>query len=197
MRLRALIAVGSLLALAGLPAIVQAESDKTPTRLMASEPGRGAKGHLTLRATLVTTEGKALGERQVTFFEQVTVFGPRDALLGTATTDSTGYAAIDYQPAELGSQRIVVRFNGDEQYAPSLANSSIDVREVVPIYPPAPLPLASVRQWLPLGLASLVLGTWAVLLGVTLRTVLGVRAAGRRRASDSVSARMAPEGTSS
>jgi hypothetical protein len=67
----------------------------------------------------------------------------------------------------------------------------------VPIYTSAPLPLASVRQWLPLGFGSLVLATWAVLLGVTVRTVLGVRAAGRRTATDSGTAQMTPEGKSS
>jgi hypothetical protein len=120
----------------------------------------------------------------------------RDALLGSATSDATGFAAIDFQPAELGQHTITARFNGDEQYALSQISSTIEVREVAPIYVPEPLPLASVRQWLPLGLASLVLATWAVLLGITARTVLGVRAAGRRQARVDA-AHVAPEGRSS
>jgi hypothetical protein len=197
MKMRTLLAMAALLALAAVPAIVEAQARTIPTRLTLSDPGRGAKGHLTLRATLVNAEGKALGERQVSFLERTTVFGERDALLGSATTDATGYAAIDYQPAELGPRTILARFGGDEQYAPADANATIDVREVVPIYTPAPLPLASVREWLPIGLGSLVLATWMVLIGVSVRTVLGVRAAGRRSETDSGSALLAPEGRSS
>jgi hypothetical protein len=164
-----------------------------------SEPARGGlKGHLTLRATLLTAEGKALGTRQIAFYEQSTVFGPRDVFLGAATTDSTGFAAIDYQAALAGQQTIIARFGGDETYAPTQVSAVIDVREVVPIYAEEALPLASVRQWLPLGLASLVLATWAVLIGVAVRTVLGVRSAGRRQVTRVIgSAHTAPEGSSS
>jgi hypothetical protein len=195
-----LLLLGALIWLSATPALVaQAQSQGTATRLTMSEPARGGqKGHLTLRATLVTVQGKAIGERQVTFYEQSTVFGPRDVLLGSATTDSTGFAAVDYQPAQPGPQSIVARFTGDEQFAASETSSVVTVREVVPIYAPEPLPLASVRQWLPLGLASLVLATWVVLLGVAIRTVVGVRAAGRRHEAAGIGAALsAPEGSSS
>jgi hypothetical protein len=132
-----------------------------------------------LRATLVTADGKALGEQSIAFYQAVELFGRRDALLGTAITDSTGYAAIDYQPAETGTQTIKARFGGNAQNARVEASSTFEVREAAPIYSEEPLPLASVRQWLPLVLASLVLGTWAVLFGVSARTVVGIRSAGR------------------
>jgi hypothetical protein len=197
MRLRMLIAIGSIITLIALPQYTLADAQTAPTRLTLGEPAKAARGHLTLKATLVNGEGKAIGERRVNFYEHVTVFGDRDALLGTATTDSTGYAAIDYQPAELGAQTIIARFGGDEQYAAVQVESRLEVREVVPLYTPAPLPLASVRQWLPLGLGSLVVATWAALIGVTIRAIVGVRNAGDPRTTSAVKARIAQEGTMS
>lgn len=172
--------VAVLLGLAAIPVLAQSQTDALPEapRLSVSQPANGgAKGHLTVSATLTTQAGKALSGELINFYQQTDLFGPRDALLGTATTDSSGYAAIDYQPAQTGSQVIKVRFSGDVHTAAADASRTIQVRDVIPPYTPDPLPLAQIRQWLPLGLASLVLGTWAVLLGVSLRTVLGIRAA--------------------
>jgi hypothetical protein len=197
--MRPALLLAALIWLMAMPALANAQSQGAPPRLTMSEPVRGGlKGHLTLRATLVDDAGMALGMRQIAFYEQSTVFGARDVLLGTATTDSTGFAAIDYQPAQAVEQTIVARFGGDDLYAPTPVSAAIEVREVVPIYTEEALPLAIVRQWLPLGLAGLVLATWAVLIGVAVRTVLGVRAAGRRRAPTVIgSAHTAPEGSSS
>jgi hypothetical protein len=197
--MKVLLLGGVLALLIATPALAVAQSAATPTRLTLSEPARGGlKGHLTLRVTLTTAAGKPLSERNVAFYELSNVFGPREVLLGTATTDSTGFAAIDYQPSQTGQQTIFARFTGDQDNAASQVSSAIQVREVVPIFTEEPLPLASVRQWLPLGLASLVLATWAVLLGVTIRTVLGVRSAGLRKdLRTSTSALAASEGSSS
>jgi hypothetical protein len=167
----------ALLIVGVAPVIAQSETSATPMRLTISDPARGARGHLTLRATLTTAEGKPLGDRQVTFYQQVDLFGTRDALIATGSTDSTGFAAVDYQPVENGTQTIKARFLGDGGAASIETSTTITVRDAVPVYTPDPLPLATVRQWLPVGLATLVLATWAVLLGVTLRTVLGIRRA--------------------
>ncbi len=160
-----------------MPAVAQSATPSEGTHLTLSAPAKGAKGHLTLRATLSDQAGKPVTGRLVSFYEHVQLFGGRDALLGSATTDSTGYTAIDYQPVETGPQTIKVQFNGDDELAASEASSNITVTDATPVYWPEPLPLAEVRQWLPFGLASLVLATWAVLLGVSLRTIRGIRSA--------------------
>ena len=181
MRYRTIIASCMLLLTLGLlsvaPGLAQSQTPSEATRLTLSGPAKGAKGHLTLRATLSTEAGKPVTGKLVSFYEHVQLFGGREALLGSATTDSTGYAAIDYQPVETGSEAITVQFGGDDELAASHATSNINVTDATPVYSPEPLPLASVRQWLPLGLASLVLATWAVLLGVSLRTIRGIRSA--------------------
>jgi hypothetical protein len=180
MRLLQVVATTLLLGLSARPALAQSQPAAQPqiTKLTLSQPSTGGtKGHLTLRVTLTDGGGAPLNDRSISFYEQTNAFGQRDALLGTAVTDSSGYAAIDYQPAEAGSQLIKVRFLGDDQLAASDASSTIQVRDLVPPYSPEPLPLATVRAWLPLGLASLVLATWAVLIGVSLRTILGIRGA--------------------
>ncbi len=160
-----------------VPVLAQSQTPSEGTHLTLSPPAKGAKGHLTLRATLSNEAGKPISGKLVSFYEQVQLFGGLDALIASATTDSTGYVAIDYQPAETGAQTIKVRFIGDDGLAASEATSNITVTEATPMYSPEPLPLAEVRQWLPLGLASLVLVTWAVLLGVSLRTIRGIRSA--------------------
>ena len=167
--------IAALVVLSVTPVWAQSQTASEGTQVSMSAPARAAKGHLTLRATLSTTAGKPASEKVINFYEHVDLFGGRDALIGSATTDSTGYGAIDYQPVETGSQTIKVRFAGDNQLSATETSSTIDVREATPVYSPEPLPLATVRQWLPLGLASLVLATWAVLLGVTVRTIRGIR----------------------
>ena len=171
-----------LFGLGASPVIAQSQANAVDkAQLSISDPARAAKGHLTLRATLTSAEGKPLGDRAVNFYQRVMLFGERDALIGTGTTDSTGYVAIDYQPVEDGSQMILARFLGDPSAGPAEASNTIQVRDSVPVYAPPPLPLASVRQWLPLGLATLVLATWAVLIGVTARAVLGIKGARRQQ----------------
>jgi Big-like domain-containing protein len=181
MNYRTMIASGITILALGLvgvmPVLAQSQTPSEATHLTLSAPAKGAKGHLTLRATLSDEAGKPVTGKLVSFYEHVQLFGGRDALLGSATTDSTGYVAIDYQPVETGSQTIKVQFSGDDELATSSASSNITVNDATPLYSPEPLPLAGVRQWLPLGLASLVLATWAVLLGVSLRTIRGIRSA--------------------
>jgi hypothetical protein len=171
-----------LFGLGASPVIAQSQANAVDkAQLSISDPARAAKGHLTLRATLTSAAGRPLGDRTVDFYQRVQLFGDREALIGTGTTDSTGYVAIDYQPVEDGSQMILVRFHGDPVAGSAEASATIQVRDSIPVYAPPPLPLAGVRQWLPLGLATLVLATWAVLIGVTARAIFGIKGARRQQ----------------
>jgi hypothetical protein len=134
-------------------------------------------GQLALTATHLDATGKPVGEREVTFYQHVEFFGPRDAQLATATTDSDGNATIVYESAEAGQQTILVHFAGDKTYAEGSASGSIDVKEAGAPFKEAPRPLASVRIWLPLILAAFVLATWLALFGIFWRAISGIRAA--------------------
>jgi len=148
------------------------------------ENGNIVKGQLILTATLTTADGKPVSDQSIRFFEQVTFMGgPREALLGTATTDSTGVAAIQYQPAQKGTDQIVARFASSGDYQAAEAHLSLDVNEVVAPFTTQPVPFAAVGTGLSVAFALLVVGACAVLLGVFLRTVIGIRAAARPAAS--------------
>jgi hypothetical protein len=166
-----------LLGLLSSPVLAQTQATSlAATQLVMSDAVKATRGHLTLSATLSSVEGKPLNGKAVAFYEHVNLFGERDALIASGITDSTGYVAIDYQPVENGLQLIKAHFAGDAQFVATDASTSIEVRDAIPVYTADVLPLATVREWLPLGLASIVLATWAVLIGVTLRTVRGIRA---------------------
>lgn len=135
------------------------------------------EGQLALNATLRTADGKAVNEREVDFYQEIDFMGGREIYLGSSLTDSTGSAAIAYQPSQEGRQTIKVYFVGDTDLAAVGAAGSIDVTAVVPPFETERLPLGPVRLWLPSILVLLVLGTWAALFAVLVGTVRGVRAA--------------------
>ena len=164
-------------------AVLAQTSDGSPTTLRLTtaprinEKGRETPGWLVLRAELKTTDGKPVTNQSVSFSQAVDLFGPREAALGEAKTDSTGLAALLYQPAQSGKQTINVSFAGGEGYAPSKTSSAIEVASVVPIFESQeePLPLAQIRPWLPIGLGGVVAAAWIVLLGVLLSTIRQIR----------------------
>jgi hypothetical protein len=142
------------------------------------------KGFLELSATLTDANHKGISKRVISFYQQVDLLGTRDALLGTAETDSTGSAALTYQPAEEGQQTIIVRFAGDDTYAASEASDTIQVTNAVPPYAPTPEPLAGPARWLPRVLGLLVISVWLLLFGVFAVTAWGIKKVGRLSASE-------------
>ncbi len=168
--------------LVAAPAGAQAPA-AAPTKLVVEGSGpTRVKGQLALAATLTGADGKPLGDRPVEFYLQVDFFGRRDAHLGTAATDSTGRAAIVFEPAELGRHTVIAYVAGAPGYAPAQATGSIDVGTVEPAFAAEPLPLALVSRWLPFVLGALVFATWTALLGTLVGTVGRIKAAeGRPR----------------
>jgi hypothetical protein len=116
----------------------------------------------------------------VRFYQQIVFFGERVASLGSTKSDSTGLATLFYQPVQTGPQTIIAHFPGDAGYGSVASRVTVQVRDPAPVSHAEPLPLARVRQWVPLALLGVVLATWAVLLAVFLRAVLGIRRTARR-----------------
>ncbi len=144
------------------------------------ENGNIVKGQLVLTATLTTTDGKPVSDQRIQFYEKASFMGgEREALLGTATTDSNGAAAIQYQPAHTGTDTIVVRFASNGGYQATESQLQLDVTDVVPPFTSEPAPFATVGTGLSIAFALLVVGTWAALLGTLLRSITGIRAAAR------------------
>lgn len=167
-----------VLALMLAPVLALAEGQAAPTSVTVSQPTpTTVRGQLALSARLTTADGKPISGQDIEFYVPVQLFGSREAFIGSATTDSTGRATLLYQPAETGKQGIVARFVGVDALAPSKASADIQVSEALPALKTEALPFAGLREWLPLALLGGVLVVWAVLLGVFLGTVRGIRQA--------------------
>jgi hypothetical protein len=139
--------------------------------------GHAIEGQYAVTATLTTADGQYVAGRPVEIVEIVSFFGTRSASLGAAVTDATGLAPVIYQPAQAGKHRIVARFAGDDAYAASTAETTIDAPSVVPPFRREPLPLAAVGTWLAVSLAILGIAFWVVLLGVLGRTAWRIKTA--------------------
>jgi hypothetical protein len=171
------------------PAQAQAQDKGSPVTLKLNTPTRtSAAGQLALSATLTTSAGKPLNDRAVDFYQKAELFGPRDAFIGTAETDGTGVAVLLYEPALRGRQTILARFAGATGYAAAETTVVIDVRDAIDGYEPEPLPLAGLRDRLPLIFGGVVFLVWAILFGVLITTARGIKLAGQRRRSTSEAA---------
>ncbi len=140
------------------------------------QKGAVLKGQFVIVATL-SAGSQFISQQPVVFREHVDFFGPRDADLGTAVTDSTGAAVIFYQPAVTGPQLISAQFAGGDAFAGSTATMTLNISEVVPVFTSVPSPLASVGKWLTVSLGVLGVVFWAVVLGIFARAVVKISSA--------------------
>ena len=168
----------------GLEATLAAGTAATTTTIKLSssqrldDNGTPMKGQLILSAVMTAPDGKTINGQVISFYENVDLLGTRQALLGTATTDSTGSAAIAYQPAQSGNQTIIARSVGSAGFAAAEGQMSLDVSEVVPPFRSEAKPLASIGDAMAIIFGVATAGTWLVLLGVLLRAIVGIRSAG-------------------
>jgi len=173
--------LGSLMLLAETVTAAPVQPD--PTGLsVTTAPRLDPKGHpmvgqYLVVATLKTADGTAVENQPVSFYEQVQFIGQmRDALIGTATTDSTGTAVVAYQPVQTGVHTLVAHSAASAQYAQSATTSTLQVSQVVSPFPAVIEPLASVRAALTIGVALVVIVVWAFLIGLAVRAITGIRA---------------------
>ena len=141
------------------------------------ERGKPSKGQYWITVVLTTEDGRYVADRPIQIVEPVDFFGRREAKLGTAVTDGTGFAAVVYRPSQPGEHTIAARFGGDKQYAASNADLVLDATDVVAPFAEEPLPLASMVRGLTAFLGVLGVVFWAVLLGVLGRTVWRIKMA--------------------
>lgn len=97
----------SMVGLAPAPILSPAASAARIT-LAAEALAKTEHGYL-LTATAIGPDGRPLADAAVRFFELVELFGQREMLLGTGTTDGRGIAALAYLPAQTGRHQMVAR----------------------------------------------------------------------------------------
>lgn len=173
--------LGSLVLLAETVTAAPAQPDPTglavTTAPRLDPKGHAMAGQYLVVAILKTADGKVVDNQPVTFYEQMQFLGAsRDALIGTATTDSTGTAVVAYQPTQAGQHTLVARSAASAQYAQSETKSTLQVSRVVSPFPVFSEPLASLRTGLTIGVVLIVASVWFFLAGLAVRAILGIRA---------------------
>ena len=117
--------------------------------------------------TVTTTAGSAVNGVAVRVYINVSAFGGRSALLGSALTDASGEARIPVRPDRV-SYEMRATFAGNENLAPSEIVKTIGIppEELRPSLEPAGSALLeSVRDTAPKLIAASVALAWALLTG--------------------------------
>lgn len=167
------------LALWAAPAAAQTEAPDITVSV--EDPSRPELPYR-LVAQLTTPDGSAVNGVDVRFGIHTELFGERTAVLGSATTDSTGTARLNVQPRQ-ETFDVEASFSGDE----TLAARSIV--ETVRFPPDAVVAgglthethslLAPVQQLMPWVITAVVALLWALLIGLAAHTVARIRLAAR------------------
>jgi hypothetical protein len=179
-------ALAALLVLAG-PARAAAPTGPQETVLTVGFEASAVQGvpHYIV-ARLTVTDGSAIEGAEVTFLRTVELGGERSVLLGVAFTDRGGNARVAVVPRE-ARYRVMVRFAGTEEVAPSEVTAEIAFPQALVAHPdaaprggvdPRLRPLADV---MPVVIGGAVAVIWLVLFmvtGVTLRRIAAERRPG-------------------
>jgi hypothetical protein len=133
------------------------------------------QGYL-VSAKVTSPAGKSVGEATVRFYDIVELFGQREELIGTASTDGQGQAQIAYLPATTGTHKLVARFAGQGALVPSLGVADLEATVAAPKYKVDQPGLAAFSRYVPYGAGVLVLAVWSLIAFSALSTVRGVAA---------------------
>lgn len=164
----------AVLLLNAATALADSPATKVETALQMRSATTKTQGRLALYATLATADGQPVSDRTINFYEQVQFLGDRRAYLGSASTDASGQAILTYEPATAGQHQVQATFAGDEQYAPIQIAVKVDAKETLAAAQETASPLAGVGTWLLRAVGILLLACWATVLGVFVRTALGI-----------------------
>lgn len=136
----------------------------------------GAKPELGYIVSAVVTSpaGKPVSEATVRFYDVVDLFGQREELIGSATTDGQGAVAISYLPATKGTHQIVARFTGQGALVASLGTTTFEAKVSAKPYVVDQPPLAGFSRAVPYAVGVLVLAVWGLIAFSLFGTARGV-----------------------
>lgn len=151
----------------GSPALLSAAVSVAPNDI-------AERGYV-VEARVTTKDAKPAKDVAVSFYEAVDLLGSREMLIGTATTDGWGRAAVPYLPPEDGRHEIVSRTKATSTLPATEGRTTFEATVVAPpAYSREVLPLATFSAPLPyVGLVVLlaVWGLFAVALLGTARRI--------------------------
>jgi hypothetical protein len=140
------------------------------TTAAASKPELG----YTLAVKVTSPAGMPVNDATIRFFDVVDLFGPKEELIGTGTTDGQGEVAIVYLPATTGTHQIVARFAGRDALVPSLGVTDLEATVAAPAYKVDPSAFAAFSRYIPYGAGVLVLAVWGLIAFSLFGTARGV-----------------------
>lgn len=163
---------------AQVPASVPSGAASRVVATISVEPHQRVEQGYVLEARLLTRESKPINEAKVSFYDVRDLLGPREMLIGTATTDGQGSATVKYLPAEAGRHEIVARYVPSGQTDVVVTRTSFEADVTAkPSSSAEVLPLARVTAVLPAVAAAVLLAVWILFAFALIGTARGVRMA--------------------
>ncbi len=162
------------------PLVLVPPSDGSKLALSIAPAAKVEQGYL-VSVKVTSPAGKPVGEATIKFYDIVDLFGQREELIGTASTDGQGNAAITYLPATTGSHQIVARFPGQGTLVPSLGVTTLDATVATPTYKVDQPGFANFARYVPFGAGFLVLAVWGLIAFSLFATARGVIAGADRK----------------
>ncbi len=143
---------------------------------VALTTARAAKPELgyTLAVKVTSPVGKPVNDATIRFYDVVELFGQREELIGSATTDGQGQTAINYLPAFTGTHTIVARFAGQGPLVASLGVTDLEAAVAAPTYKVDQQPLAIFTKYVPYAAGVVVLVVWGLIALSLFGTARGV-----------------------
>ena len=169
-----LLLFGSLFISSVPVAAAQAKSIVTLTYEL--QTNRQGEQSLYLIAKVVREDGYPLSERSIAFFETTETFGTARVAIGSAITSAVGLASLKYETRQTGAHKFTVVYSGDETTTSAVVDATLDIQTLPPMEPlEKPVGLEGISQWSLIAVGIVVLVVWALLAGVVLITVRGIR----------------------
>lgn len=175
------IALGVALAIAAtllLASVATAATQKATIQLTVGAAPKAEQGYA-IAVRVRTDDGKPVNEATIKLYETVDLFGAREMVLGTTTTDGQGQGTFLYLPAQLGSHAIIARFAGRDQVSAAEAKTAFDANIAAAAYQPETVPLSGFTQVVTVAVGGIVLSVWVLIAFALISTARGVRRGAR------------------
>ncbi|HEX4744065.1 MAG TPA: hypothetical protein VFW12_05270 [Candidatus Limnocylindria bacterium] len=173
-----LILATAALAMLLLAGPASADHLRAVVSVSATAEARAEIGYV-LTAQVRRSDGRAIGDTRVRFYDLVDFYGPREMFIGAATTDAGGRASLTYLPARTGPREIVALFPGADHLAPVRATMTLDATVAAPPYHAEASGLALFSTRVPYVVGVLVLAVWALIAYAFIGAARGVMAGAR------------------
>lgn len=152
-------------------------------RVAVKPAEKTARGYV-LGIQVSAADGKALVDAPVRFYDIVDLFGAREMYLGTAQTDGSGAASLEYLPATAGAHQIVARVAGRDAVKAGEARTTFDATVTAPARSFEQRPFASFSDRVPYAAGLLVLAVWGLIAFALIATARGVVAGAQTRGKE-------------